>query len=403
MGWRCPPSPYAHCILPLWQLVTTRYTLAESVMDGVYLSPEQSSMLWLLTQLNKPWCSAAFLCDELEQLLGSHKLVAVARALHTLSQLNPLEKHRVVDAVDDLGELARALDLDARVGCLLQLFCVLAPMACVTNACLDTERGELCEVGTWRHGGHHGCLRTPVERKGRNSEDLPWRCHGSERRLVQWLWRVSMRGLTALQRHHHSSPVCWCGCATRASRRRRLLFAAAQGDKSAILSLGSFLFLLSESAVSFDDMPDMSESDSDSDDEAAAMDAEGGDQDADGAGDDDGDDDDGDDGESKAPPTPSTARGNKVSPLPPQGAAISRQDTAARVFADVTSPVDNILDQVVPRESSTRKAVQAWYEEDELSSGDTSPKAVARRLKIARRLSRFLQVRGVLRMSLSWP
>ena len=51
----------------------------------------------------------------MEALLGSHKVAAVARALHSLSQLNPTNRDAIIDAIDDLRELATALDLDARV------------------------------------------------------------------------------------------------------------------------------------------------------------------------------------------------------------------------------------------------------------------------------------------------
>ena len=65
--------------------------------------------------MSPPPHRSVFESEHMEALLGSHKVAAVARALHSLSQLNPTNRDAIIDAIDDLRELATALDLDARV------------------------------------------------------------------------------------------------------------------------------------------------------------------------------------------------------------------------------------------------------------------------------------------------
>ena len=190
----------------------------------------------------------------------------------------------------------------------------------------------------------------------------------------------------------------------RAMRRRRLLLNAARGDKAALMSLGSFLFLMSESAVSLDDVDDVLDI---SDDEGG--DNEFGTADTDAAATPSRQASEADTGSVDGASTASVGTGGPGTPKSPmsRGAGSSTTPKAwgsRRRLVRATSSRMEVVDEhddgvvephpvdaVLSRESAARAAVERWYDGDVAKRG-TSAEAERKRLRTAKRLARFVQV-----------
>lgn len=186
--------------------------LAEEIIEGLFLSPQQANAMEVVMLLNKTLCRAAFDEDLLVKLMGGPKMISVARALHALSHFEPHDRDNIGnDALEDLENLAHKLRIPP------------SSLIMLVQASLGQTRAidQMAIENLHMKADHARLFMAPV--------------------------------VPSDEQHFPGEP--------EKALQRELLLAAASGDHDRLVSLGSYLFLDDAEAFESDD-----ESDSDDED-----------------------------------------------------------------------------------------------------------------------------------------